>query len=196
MSLTSNELSALGLPDAAVERVLLLHEESLASLTQERDAWREAAAQLDAVTRERDELTQQLAAMRVSLEEEQRLRAEEAAQREARDTAQREAEMRRAAEEALLARGANPKAAPLLARCLPPDALSAGDAPGDMDALLDALNAQYPDFFQPPRTVGTPQISPPAAPQPTLTAQDLQRMSEEEINRNWQTVKQALRAAR
>ena len=38
--------------------------------------------------------------------------------------------------------------------------------------------------------------APTAAPQPTLTAQDLQRMSEEEINRNWQTVKQALRAAR
>lgn len=197
MSMTRGELAALELPEAAIDRILAMHEEAVAALTQERDAWREAAADVDALTQERNTLLEQVTALEAAQAEQARQCAAYEAQAGAEAAARRLTAVQEAVKDALLRRGANPKAVPLLLQCLALDnAVLEEGALADEAALLDPLAAQFPDFFLPPRTCGTPLFAPPAAQAALLTAEDVRHMSVEEINRNWQNVREVLRTGR
>ncbi len=58
----------------------------------------------------------------------------------------------------------------------------------DPDALLTPLKAQYGAFFAQPTRLPTDVVSPPVTAAPPLTKEDVRRMSQEDINRNWSSV--------
>lgn len=178
MPLTQAMLEAWQIEPSSAERILQAHTETLQQLTQERD---ELAQQLltmqDAIT-QRDQALQDADASRAALE---RLQAQQ--QRQARQQSMREA---------LLSSGANPQAVDLLLLAMTADgAVLHGDsmAPEDM---LCAVRAQYPAFFSEPIYLPTDPVSPPISASAPLTREDVRRMSQEEINRNWSAVRSAL----
>ena len=63
-----------------------------------------------------------------------------------------------------------------------------GDEITDLDALLTPLKAQYGAFFAQPTRLPTDVVSPPVTAAPPLTKEDVRRMSQEDINRNWSSV--------
>ena len=85
--------------------------------------------------------------------------------------------------------GANPHALDLLLLALHPDESAFdGDEITDPDALLTPLKAQYGAFFAQPTRLPTDVVSPPVTTAPPLTKEDVRRMSQEDINRNWSSV--------
>ena len=90
---------------------------------------------------------------------------------------------------ALQSAGANPHALDLLLLALHPDESAFdGDEITDPDALLTPLKAQYGAFFAQPTRLPTDVVSPPVTTAPPLTKEDVRRMSQEDINRNWSSV--------
>ena len=91
--------------------------------------------------------------------------------------------------QALQSAGANPHALDLLLLALHPDeSVFDGDEITDPDALLTPLKAQYGAFFAQPTRLPTDVVSPPVTAAPPLTKEDVRRMSQEDINRNWSSV--------
>ena len=90
---------------------------------------------------------------------------------------------------ALQSAWANPHALDLLLLALHPDESAFdGDEITDQDALLTPLKAQYGAFFAQPTRLPTDVVSPPVTAAPPLTKEDVRRMSQEDINRNWSSV--------
>ena len=101
----------------------------------------------------------------------------------------RKSTSRRALRAALQSAGANPHALDLLLLALHPDESAFdGDEITDPDALLTPLKAQYGAFFAQPTRLPTDVVSPPVTAAPPLTKEDVRRMSQEDINRNWSIV--------
>ena len=90
---------------------------------------------------------------------------------------------------ALQSAGANPHALDLLLLAIHPDESAFdGDKITDPDALLSPVKAQYGAFFAQPTRLPTDFVSPPVTAAPPLTKEDVRRMSQEDINRNWSSV--------
>lgn len=179
MPLTQAMLEAWQIEPSSAERILQAHTEALQQLTQERD---ELAQQLltmqDAIT-QRNQALQDADTSRAALE---RLQAQQ--QRQARQQSMREA---------LLSSGANPQAVDLLLLAMTPDeAVLHGDDSMTPEDMLCAVRAQYPAFFSEPIYLPTDPVSPPISASAPLTREDVRRMSQEEINRNWSAVRSAL----
>ena len=174
MSLTRRLLKELELDDNTIERIITAHVSTVDALRQERDA---ALAQSEEQLSQAASAREELAAYRTQVEQ-----------------AQHAAARRSALSEALLARGANAAALPLLldAIHLPEEAWHA-DALADADAALHPYRTQYAGLFAARQPLPITRISPPLNSGGTLTPADVKRMSANDINRNWSAVQKALK---
>ena len=193
MSLTRGLLKELQISPDATERIIAAHAASIDALRQERDAARSDAAalesirtQLDAETHAREEACQARDSAR---EELSALHGQFEAFRRETEAAKHQQARHANLRAALLDAGANPHALDLLLLALHPDENAfTGDAVADPDALLSPVKAQYGAFFAQPVYLPTAPVSPPVTAAPPLTKEDVRRMSQEDINRNWSTV--------
>lgn len=193
MALTRRQLKEMQLPDETIETIIAAHAQSIAGLKEERDAWREAAGQTEAAREERDALMQQVAELTGARQAAEQLQNELDSLRAAQ-TAQIEERLRtEAAQRALIQRGANEQALPLLlaAADLTGITVCEGVAEG-AEALADGLAQAYPAVFAQPVRIPTGSVCPPSGGASVMTAQELEAMSPEEINNNWNAVKTAL----
>ena len=163
MSLTRDFLAQLQLTDDAADRILAAYEEAVAALTQQHDAALAEAQSAHAAYRAQVETERQQSARRAALAD------------------------------ALSRFGANSQAIPLMLDACPlAESDWAGDALADEGGTLNAIRARYAPLFDAPRTLPTARIAPPDSPGGPMTLEDLRRMSAEDINRRWATVKQTL----
>lgn len=193
MALTRKLLKELELNDAAVERVIAAHVETVNSLREERDAARAQMERFDALQREREEYR-----IQAETQTQEAARAREALEGyQAQVNGERRKATRRAAlEEALADQGANAQTIPLLldAIALPEDAWS-GDALKDAAASLQPYRAKYGALFAVKTPIPVTRVSPPVHTGGVLTRADVQRMSAADINRSWNEVQKALRSS-
>ncbi len=173
MSLTRKLLKELELNDAAIERIIAAHVETVDALRQERDA---AQAQRDAQQGETALVQAEYTAYRGQVEEAQRLSAR-----------------REVLTHALTAQGANPNALPLLldAITLPEEAWQDNKLT-DASAALQPWRAKYGALFTVKNPVPVTKVRPPVKGGGLLTHADVKRMSAGDINRNWSAVRTAL----
>ena len=173
MSLTRKLLKELELNDAAIERIIAAHVETVDALRQERDA---AQAPRDAPQGETAAIQAEYTAYRGQVEEARHLSAR-----------------REALTHALTAQGANPNALPLLldAIRLPEEAWQDNKL-ADAAASLQPWRAKYGALFAVKNPVPVRKVRPPGQGGGLLTHADVKRMSASDINRNWSAVKTAL----
>ena len=190
MSLTRKLLKELELNDAAIERIISAHVETLDSLKQERDSALERAAQIESTVEERDELRSQLDAR---TQEAFSAKEELTAYRAQVESEQHYQARRAALTQALTEQGANPQAIPLLL-----DAIALREEDWAEDTLCDAAAtlqpwlAKYSALFAAKSPLTITRVSPPVSGGGLLTPADVKRMSANDINRNWCAVKTAL----
>ena len=193
MSLTRSLLKELQISPDAAERIIAAHAESIDALRQERDAARGEAAQLESIraalaemTQARDEACQARDSAREDLSA---LGGQFDSYRQQVETEKHQQARHANLRAALQSAGANPHALDLLLLALHPDESAFdGDEITDPDALLTPLKAQYGAFFAQPTRLPTDVVSPPVTAAPPLTKEDVRRMSQEDINRNWSSV--------
>lgn len=193
MSLTRNLLKELQISPDAAERIIAAHAASIDALRQERDDARGEAAQLEGLRAQLTEATQardEACQARDSVREElSALGGQFEAYRQEVETAKHQQARHANLRDALLHAGANPHALDLLLLALHPDESAFdGDEIADPDALLSPIKAQYGAFFAQPTRLPTDYVSPPVTAAPPLTKEDVRRMSQEDINRNWSSV--------
>ncbi len=191
MSLNVNFLRAFPLDEEAVSRILAAHQQELDTLTAERDAAREAAADHEMTLAERDSAREESARHAADAEQ---LRTEMERFRQEVHEERTSAGRRSALNAALREAGANELAIPLLSQAI---ATTEDDWDGvtlrDAAATLSPLRQQYGAFFSAPVPIPTVRVTPPLAPTRPLTQADLRTMSATDINRHWPQVRQALR---
>lgn len=190
MSLTRKLLKELELNDAAIERIISAHVETVDALRQERDSALARAAQIESTLEERDELRSQLDAR---TQEAFSAREELTAYRAQVEDERHHQARRVALTQALTEQGANPQAIPLLL-----DAIALHEEDWAEDTLCDAAaalqpwRAKYSALFAAKSPMTITRVSPPVSSGGVLTHADVKRMSANDINRNWSAVKTAL----
>lgn len=173
MALTREQLKEMELTDDQIERIIKGHAETVTGLTTERDRLNgELRTARDDAEQARNELQtyrQQVEADRL--------------------TAGKQAALRGALKEAGVQRE---DFVELLLKAVDLSAVELdGDRLKDAAALIAPLKASYGGCFAVTATHGTPPIDPPVGGQ-RLTREQVSGMSEAEINRSWQQVKEAL----
>lgn len=193
MTMTRKQLKELGLPQETVERLIAMHADTVEGLKQERDAWQQAAGETEHLRQERDALQERVTAL-----EDAERRCAEVQQafddyRTALEKQEKETACRQAVRQALLDRGANEAAVPLLMQAVPLDEARVEDGTlQDVDALLEGVCRDYGAFFAQPTYLGTERLAPPLESGTAITRETIQAMDTDEINRNWSAVKEAL----
>lgn len=193
MSLTRKLLKELELTDAAIERIIAAHVDTVDALRQERDEARAAASDRDDLAAQRDALRQEAEEHRSIA---QALRTEYDAYR-LQVTQERTATARQdTLHAALLRSGANPQAVPLLAQAIRTSEEDWDEASlRDEAAVIQPLRAQFSEFFAVPRALPTDRVTPPVPTGGILTPADIRRMSPADVNRHWEQVRSALTMA-
>ena len=193
MSLTRKQLKDLQLDEATIEEIIAAHVSTIDGLRNERDAALAATAQVEELTRERDELRARVDGLTAALQEQ----SEAQAAFEEYLTQETEQRMREAKEAALRAaleeEGCNRYAVELILRQIDLDkaVLSDGSVINAGD-LIAPLKEKYAPFFAKPTRIPTPAVEPPVSSEGALDISDVSRMSVEEINRSWSAVRSAL----
>ena len=193
MSLTRRLLKELELNDDTIDRIIAAHVNTVEAIRQERDSALTRAGQIEATIQERDELR--------ALAQQHQLDAntvrEELSSYRAQIEAEKHAAARRTAlSEALTAQGANPQALPLLL-----DAIAlkeedwSGDTLADAAVTLQPWRAKYAALFAARSSLPVTKVQPPIFGGGILTQTDVKRMSANDINRNWNAVKDALQTS-
>lgn len=191
MSLTRKQLREMALSDEAIDQIIRAHMDTVDALRQERD---EAAERAAALTTERDTLQSRVDAL-TPLEEQVRQVQSDFDRYKA--DAEAEAVSRRRQgriRDALLRAGANEKALTLLSGAVNEAAVPPEEDAEALDALIAPVKEQYADFFAQPVYLALPSLQPPQSTRGALTRHDISRMSAEEINDNWQAVRDVLAA--
>jgi hypothetical protein len=192
MALTRKLLKSLSLEESVIETIIDAHTETVDALKQQRDAAQAEADKVTAITRERDEALEKLS------------KAGDAAKVQADFDAykqQVEGEKLNAATDAALydlAKKAGIQRESFLKLAVKNfnrDAIKRGDGNSisNGDELVEAFKAEFPDFLATePSPTPIPPNNPPPGPVKTYTKEQIKGMSAEEINKNWDAVKNAL----
>lgn len=188
MALTRNFLKSMGLADEQVNAIIENHSETVEALKKERDAFRTSAEASEAVAKERDSLKAQLEkagdAAKVQADfdaykqqvEQDKLRGRKAT---ALDKLLRDAGVVKDSFRATLG------------RTWDMDKIELDDAGGIKDAaeLTETVKRDYADFVAVTETQGTLPATPPAGDGKAFTRAQIQAMTPEEINKNWDAIK-------
>jgi hypothetical protein len=192
MALTRKLLKSLSLEESVIETIIDAHTETVDALKQQRDTAQAEADKVAAITKERDEALDKLS------------KAGDAAKVQADFDAykqQVEGEKLNAATDAALydlAKKAGIQRESFLKLAVKNfnrDAIKRGDGNSisNGDELVEAFKAEFPDFLATePSPTPIPPNNPPPGPVKTYTKEQIKGMSAEEINKNWDAVKNAL----
>ena len=183
MSLTRNLLKEMHLEEAQIEQIIQAHAETVTALK----------AEIASANDDRALLLEQLSEM--SLQAQDAKAIQEAFDRYKAETqaAATQEDLQRVIREGLLKAGANEKAVLLLSREIDPAQLQTEDGQYvNLDELIQSVRDKYAAFFAEPVVTPVPVIQPPASLHGALTRQDVDRMTPEEINRNWAAVRTVL----
>ena len=188
MALTRSMLKSMTLTDEQISAIIDAHMETVEGLKKERDAFRTSAEAAEEVAKERDRLKNQLAqagdAAKVQAEfdsyrqqvEQDKLRGRKAT---ALDKLLRDAGV------------VKDSFRTTLGRTWDMDKIELDDAGGikDAAALTETVKRDYADFIAVTETQGTPPATPPAGDGKAFTRAQIQAMTPEEINKNWDAIK-------
>lgn len=190
MALTRNFLKSMGLTDEQVNAIIEGHSDTVTALTKERDDARIAAAQVDGLTRERDEYKTKLE----KAGDAAKVQAEFDAYKQQVEGEKANATKTSAVRAALKAAGVNRDefADLLLGKVDLSKVEMDGDKVKDPAALVDPLKSSYAGCFGVVDDKGTPPSNPPSGGGKSYTAAEIRSMTPAQINENWDAIRASL----
>lgn len=189
-SLTRKLLKSLGLSDEVIETIIEAHTDVTDALRNERDGYKTKAESITALEKERDQLKAQLDKAGDAAKVRAEFDAYKAQVETDRANAVREQALRRALKDAGVQRDEFVEL--LMGKADLTGAEMDGDKLKDAAALIDPLKASYGGCFATTTTQGTAPVNPPTNGQQKLTREQIEGMSEAEINANWSAVQASI----
>lgn len=191
MALTRNMLKAMGLNEEQIGSIIEGHTDSITALTKERDDYKAKAEAADGIAKERDDLKDKLAKAGDAAKVQADFDAYKSNVEKEKTNSRKSAALDKAFEAAGVKRDTFRRSM-LKAWDMDSVELDENGAIKDMDGLKAAVQKDYADFLATTDTKGVPPANPPAGGGQTFTKADIEKMSTEEINKNWEAISKAL----
>lgn len=191
MALTRNFLKAMGLNDEQVNSVIEAHTDTIDALKKERDDWKGKAETVETLTRERDEAVEKLSKAGDAQRVQKEFDDYKAGVEREKINAKKSAALTAAFEQAGVKREVFRKA---MLKGWDMDNVELDDkgAIKDMDGLKAAVQKDYADFIATGEDKSVPPNNPPGGGNQILTKADIEKMTPDEINKNWEAISKGL----
>lgn len=199
MSLKRSTLKAMGIEDEKIEQIMEAHIETVDALKEQRDAYKADAEKLADVQKQLDKANKDLEASgkdtykvkyEAIKEEFDSFKKEQAAK-------ETKAAKEGAYRELLKAAGISDKRIPAILKVSDFDGIEL-DGKGQIkgaDKLTESIKSEWADFISTSTTRGVQTATPPATnPQRNYTPAEISKMSTDDINKNWDSIKASLNA--
>lgn len=191
MALTRNMLKTMGLNEEQINAIIEGHTETVTALTKERDDFKSKAETLADVTKERDTYKAQAEKAGDSAKVQAEFDTFKAQVAKNELNARKRTALDAAFKSAGVARDTF-RASMLKAWDMDSVELDDKGAIKDMDGLNAAVQKDYADFIASAKDAPLPKNDPPGSGKQTFTAADIDKMSMDEINKNWEAISRSL----
>ena len=191
MALTRNMLKTMGLNEEQINAIIEGHTETVTALTKERDDFKAKAETLDSVTKERDTYKEKAEKAGDSAKVQKEFDDYKAGVEKDKLNAKK----RKALDAAFKTAGVQRdtfRSSMLKAWDLDGVELDEKGAIKDVDGLNAAIKKDYADFIATSEDNPLPKNDPPSGGRQTFTRADIEKMSVEEINKNWDAINKQL----
>lgn len=191
MALTRKMLKALGLSEETIETIIEAHGDTVTALMNERDDFKAKAEAADGIAKERDTLKEQLSKAGDAAKVQAEFDTYKAGVEKKEKNAQKSKALDKAFEDAGVKRDTFRRS---MLKAWDMDSVELDDngAIKDLDGLKAAVQKDYADFLATTDTQGVPPTNPPAGGGQAFTKGDIEKMSADEINKNWEAISKAL----
>ena len=197
MALTRRMLKAMGISDEQVDEIIAAHTETVDALKEQRDQYRADSEKLTDVQKQLEKATADLEASGKDAYRErfENLKAEydeykrQQAERETREAKER------AYRSLLLSAGVSERRIDAILRVTDLDSIELLEDGKikDSDRIADNIKSEWADFIQTATTQGAQTATPPEnASAKSFSQAEIRKMSPDEINKNWETIKNSL----
>lgn len=191
MALTRNFLKAMGLNDEQVNSVIDAHTDTVDALKKERDDWKGKAETVGTLTRERDEALEKLSKAGDAATVQKAFDDYKAGVEKEKLNAKKAAALAAAFDAAGVKRESF-RNAMLKGWDMEKVELDDSGAIKDMDGLKAAVQKDYADFIATGEDKPLPPNNPPGGGGQTFTKADIEKMTPDEINKNWEAISKSL----
>lgn len=193
--LTRKFLRALGVEDDKIDEIVNAHQDTLEEIRTERDGLKESSGKLAQAQAEVIRLTEALEKAEKHGGDAAKVQADFDAFRQQVEKEKTHTRKLRAYDALLKDAGvARDSFRQTLCKTADMEKIELDDkgAVKDAEALKERIRADYADFIGTVHNDPTPTITPPSGGGKTFTAEQIRGMSEEEINKNWESVSKTL----
>lgn len=197
MALTRRSLKAMGIEDEKIDEIISAHAETVDALKEQRDNYKAQADELAKVQQKLDEANETIKAngsdawkvkydaikeeydnYKLDISAKETTRAKQAAYREA-----------------LKAAGVSDKRIDSIVRVSDIDSVELDESGKikEADKLTENIKNEWADFIVSTNTKGANTATPPTTSKKSFSREDIDKMTPDEINKNWETIKNSLK---
>ena len=200
MALTRTILEAMGIEEKKIDEIISAHAETMSALKQQRDNYKAQADELAEVQRKLDEANETIKANDSDAWKVKYDAIKEEYENYKSDISAKEtARAKQAAyREVLKAAGVSDKRIDSIIRVSDIDSVELDESGKikEADKLTESIKNEWADFIVSTNTQGANTATPPTNSKKSFSREDIDKMSPDEINKNWETIKNSLKGDR
>ena len=200
MALTRTILEAMGIEEKKIDEIISAHAETMSALKQQRDNYKAQADELAEVQRKLDEANETIKANDSDAWKVKYDAIKEEYDNYKSDISAKETTRAKQAayREVLKAAGVSDKRIDSIIRVSDIDSVELDESGKikEADKLTESIKNEWADFIVSTNTQSANTATPPTNSQKSFSREDIDKMSPEEINKNWETIKNSLKGDR
>ena len=200
MALTRTILEAMGIEEKKIDEIISAHAETMSALKQQRDSYKAQADELAEVQRKLDEANETIKANDSDAWKVKYDAIKEEYENYKSDISAKETTRAKQAayREVLKAAGVSEKRIDSIIRVSDIDSVELDESGKikEADKLTESIKNEWADFIVSTNTQGANTATPPANSKKSFSREDIDKMSPDEINKNWETIKNSLKGDR
>lgn len=197
MALTRRSLKAMGIEDEKIDEIISAHAETVDALKEQRDNYKTQADELAKVQQKLDEANETIKAngsdaWKVKYDAIKEEYDNYKSDMSAKETARAK---QAAYREVLKAAGVCDKRIDSIVRVSDIDSVELDESGKikEADKLTESIKNEWADFIVSTNTKGADTATPPTTSKKSFSREDIDKMTPDEINKNWETIKNSLK---
>lgn len=197
MALTRRSLKAMGIEDEKIDEIIAAHAETVDALKEQRDNYKAQADELAKVQQKLDEANETIKANGSDAWKVKYDAIKEEYDNYKSDISAKETTRAKQAayREVLKAAGVSDKRIDSIIRVSDIDSVELDESGKikEADKLTESIKNEWADFIVSTNIKGADTATPPTTSKKSFSREDIDKMSPEEINKNWETIKNSLK---
>lgn len=197
MALTRRSLKAMGIEDEKIDEIISAHAETVDALKEQRDNYKAQADELAKVQQKLDEANKTIKANGSDAWKVKYDAIKEEYDNYKSDISAKETTRAKQAayREVLKAAGVSDRRIDSIVRVSDIDSVELDDSGKikEADKLTESIKNEWADFIVSTNTKGADTATPPTTSKKSFSREDIDKMTPDEINKNWETIKNSLK---